>query len=1055
MNLKMTIRALLATPLALALPFGASHAAPQYITTDLGTLGGKLSQAPRINEAGQVAGFSSTESSATMIPFLWQEGLGLQPLATLGGSHAQALNINDGGQVVGVSYLAGDTATRGFIAGAGAAPKELPTLGGNTGRALAINGNGVVTGAAAQANGNELGVVWPAAAGAPVSLRTFNNNGLKSQGNDINSAGTVVGYADNGARSFHAAAWIAPYTSVPTDLGALGGTNSEAYAVNENGQVTGYANVTGDTGHRAFLWQPGSAMRDLGRLGTGNFSEGYDINAAGDVVGYSTTTGDAARRAVIRRAAGTAMEDLNGLVLPNQGWIFTEAYGINNGGQIVGLGTLTRTDTVTNTVKVERHAFLLTPDKILPTITCPAAIRTTGNQPASIGTAVATDNLDPNPTLTSTRPASFPNGDTTVTWTATDAAGNKGTCTQLVTIAADTTPPVVAPRWTPADPDGANGWYISAPSLAWSITDAESAISSRVGCVASTLSADTASQSFNCSATSTGGTTGPVTTTVKLDRVAPTLTAPAAVTADTTAFEAATVTFANPTATDGLSGLDTASLNCSPASGSSFKLGANTVTCNAKDLAGNAATPASFTVTVKDPSAPVVTPSVTGPQGSAGWYKGPVTVSFAVSDAESTITGKDLACDTPNTVSADGANQVACSATSAGGTTTSAQVVNIDATPPTVTAPANVVAEATGPTGAVVTIPNGSYSDTVSGPANGVAVCAPATGTFALGASTVKCSAADNAGNTGEASFTVTVQDTTKPTLNLPGSLSASTTDPNGASVSYVASASDAVSGTLSPSCSTPTGSVFPIGTTTVSCSASDQAGNIAEGSFAVTVTETTTPPPGDTVAPVLSLPADIVTTATSEAGAIVSYTATAVDAVSGPANVSCSPASGTLFAVGTWPVSCSATDTAGNTATGQFSVTVNALPPVETVADAAIAGNPTTLNNVRRQANTTYTFRVTNAATAGTLTGAIFTHTVPTSLSFGSATTTGGSCTQANRVVTCNLAALAPGAGVNVSVTARTSNNRSTVNADGRVTASGDANTLNNTARVTINVNR
>jgi hypothetical protein len=79
-----------------------------------------------------------------------------------------------------------------------------------------------------------------------------------------------------------------------------------------------------------------------------------------------------------------------------------------------------------------------------------------------------------------------------------------------------------------------------------------------------------------------------------------------------------------------------------------------------------------------------------------------------------------------------------------------------------------------------------------------------------------------------------------------------------------------------------------------------------------------------DTVAPTLNLPANIIVAATSPAGAIVNYSASATDGGSGVASSSFTPASGSLFPVGTTIVHATATDFAGNTATGSFTVTVN-----------------------------------------------------------------------------------------------------------------------------------
>ena len=54
-----------------------------------------------------------------------------------------------------------------------------------------------------------------------------------------------------------------------------------------------------------------------------------------------------------------------------------------------------------------------------------------------------------------------------------------------------------------------------------------------------------------------------------------------------------------------------------------------------------------------------------------------------------------------------------------------------------------------------------------------------------------------------------------------------------------------------------------------------------------------------------------------------VTYRVTAVDDVDGSVSVSCRPASGSQFRIGRTTVTCSATDSSGNTATARFTVTV------------------------------------------------------------------------------------------------------------------------------------
>lgn len=105
---------------------------------------------------------------------------------------------------------------------------------------------------------------------------------------------------------------------------------------------------------------------------------------------------------------------------------------------------------------------------------------------------------------------------------------------------------------------------------------------------------------------------------------------------------------------------------------------------------------------------------------------------------------------------------------------------------------------------------------------------------------------------------------------------------------------------------------------------------NLREGSSAAYTVNVVV---GDTTPPVLSLPGDIVAEATGPDGAVVHWSATAVDDHDGPVPVTCEPASGSTFPLGETVVACSATDAAGNTATGSFKVTVvDTTPPELTV---------------------------------------------------------------------------------------------------------------------------
>ena len=290
-----------------------------------------------------------------------------------------------------------------------------------------------------------------------------------------------------------------------------------------------------------------------------------------------------------------------------------------------------------------------------------------------------------------------------------------------------------------------------------------------------------------------------------------------------------------------------------------------------------------------------------------------VNYTVTASDAEDGALSPSCSPASGSTFSI-GVTQVNCSVTDSGGLTTSGMfnVTVQDTTAPTLNL-SNVTAEATGPLGALVTY-NASASDIVDGAVT--PSCSPSSGsTFALGTTTVNCSATDAAGNSSSASFSVSVVDTTPPVVTVPGNITAEATGPSGAAVSFSASASDIVDGAITPSCSPASGSIFPLGTTTITCSATDSHSNTGSANFTVKIQDTT--------APTLTLPSNMTVPATSPAGAVVTFSASATDIVDGSVTVNCSPASGSTFAPGTTTVSCSATDAAGNIANGSFTVSV------------------------------------------------------------------------------------------------------------------------------------
>jgi hypothetical protein len=510
-----------------------------------------------------------------------------------------------------------------------------------------------------------------------------------------------------------------------------------------------------------------------------------------------------------------------------------------------------------------------------------------------------------------------------ITLTVIDPAGLSGSASVGVTVV-DTTPPsfLGVPSNLTVEATGPAGATVTFPT-----PTATDAVSGAVPVSCSPASGATfplGTTTVACTATDGHGNTATATFNVTVqDTTPPAITGADDVTVEATGPGGAAATF-SASATDQVDG--PVAVAYSTASGSTFPLGDTAVTASATDAHGNTATK-SFRVSVVDTTAPTfsstpadVTAEATGPEGA--------TVAFSAPQATDRVGPVTVTCSPASgSVFPLGATTVTCTATDASGNTaTTSFTVHVeDTTAPAISLPGDLTLEATGASGAAAAF-TVSAADRVDG---SVPVsCSPASGSvFPLGTTTVACHVTDSHGNTATASFTVTVKDTTAPAIAALGDLTVEATGPGGAPATFAASATDAVDGDVPVHCSPASGGTFPLGTTTVTCTATDAHGNTASKSFHVNVVDTT--PPAVTV------PGDTTATATSAAGAAVSFTASATDAVSGPVSVSCSPASGSTFPLGTTTVTCTATDAAGNRATRTFQVTVayawsGVLPPIK-----------------------------------------------------------------------------------------------------------------------------
>jgi probable HAF family extracellular repeat protein len=120
------------------------------------------------------------------------------------------------------------------------------------------------------------------------------------------------------------------------DLGTLGGPNSEAQWINESGLIAGSADFPRPEPvanlHDAVIWKNGK-IKDLGTVEGDACSRAYGLNARGQVVGGSTDCHSFLHAFLWQE--GGPMLDLNKLIPPGSGWVLTNAFNINERGEIL------------------------------------------------------------------------------------------------------------------------------------------------------------------------------------------------------------------------------------------------------------------------------------------------------------------------------------------------------------------------------------------------------------------------------------------------------------------------------------------------------------------------------------------------------------------------------------------------------------------------------------------------------------------------------------------------------------------------------------------------
>lgn len=292
-----------------------------------------------INASGQVAAtlYTGTFGNFNFATALYSNGSWTDVAAGNGKGSGSSFDngLNDSGSQVG-TYYTGTAETQAFVLSSSGTETTLKNL--NTAQlsqgseAYAINDSGLIVGSSYTANNASFAPVEWNATG-----KTVTNLGTIAGGSDgtayaINANGEIVGTAGGtidpttGLLDGYAFSYSGGKITAISGLTGF----SDAWALNNSGEIVGDETVGGNL--VAYI-DVGGTVTSLGTLG-GETSAAYGVNSSGEVVGYAdTATGSDAFL-----YENGAMIDLNTLLPVNSGWVLQTANGINDSGQITGLG---------------------------------------------------------------------------------------------------------------------------------------------------------------------------------------------------------------------------------------------------------------------------------------------------------------------------------------------------------------------------------------------------------------------------------------------------------------------------------------------------------------------------------------------------------------------------------------------------------------------------------------------------------------------------------------------------------------------------------------------
>jgi hypothetical protein len=555
---------------------------------------------------------------------------------------------------------------------------------------------------------------------------------------------------------------------------------------------------------------------------------------------------------------------------------------------------------------------------------CPVSVTGTTNPKSIQGVArwpslVASDNSGmADVTCSRTSGVLFDAGTTPVLCVATDPSNNTASCSFDVVISDGDAPTVACPQSSVLRNDGANGELTAAltyllPSVVDNLDEDLAATCSP----ATGTPLDVGSHRVECIAIDSANNRGSCAFSVVVeDNRAPIIACPDAPAAVALPADSAAVAvdFALASASTPLGSVTT---TCNHASGAAFNVGTTEVTCAANND-GFTAT-CFFNVEVTDSYPPVFEcpdDQVLGTDIDSN--KATVIVT------EPTVTNNDGSVQMASNVGDSfllnvGATKVVWfNATDASGNTASCSysVTVVDQQAPTITCPNSlrrVLAADENTTALGFNQP--AAQDNVGVTQRSCTI--ESTDRQGPGDVLVTCSASDAATLAASCTFNVTVVDEQPPVVTCPDTI----TKPadfgtRATTVSYETTAADNL-GVVSIECDRPSEDNFAVGTTTVRCSAFDQAGNRGQCSFNVVVRDNTPPS--------VTCPAGLVESIGYDDAIFVTYGPAVATDDSGADGVTLTydQASGSSFSLGVHTITATATDAAANVGTCNFTITV------------------------------------------------------------------------------------------------------------------------------------